>query len=123
MHSAWQVELAFDANPFVFRLLCVPSVDSYSTANIHVACEALLACGSDVFFVALQIGIKDIKSELDRHLREQRKRLGCSDAEYWHSAKEKYQIQVPERYFSKSRQVHLVSIRARGVDHFSCLPG
>ena len=60
-----------------------------------------------------QGGIKEIKSELDGHLREQRKRLGCSDADYWHSAKEKYQIQVPERYFSKNRQV-----RRYAVVHF-----
>lgn len=58
-----------------------------------------------VWSVLMQIDIKEIKSGLDGHLREQRKRLGCSDAEYWHSAKEKYQIQVPERYFSKNRQV------------------
>lgn len=56
-------------------------------------------------FLLLQSGIKDIKSELDGHLRDERKRLGCFDAEYWHSAKEKYQIQVPESYFSKHRQV------------------
>lgn len=56
--------------------------------------------------VLTQSGIKEIKSELDGHLREERKRLGCFDAEYWHSAKEKYQIQVPESYFSKHRQVH-----------------
>ncbi|CAN0061706.1 unnamed protein product, partial [Hapterophycus canaliculatus] len=48
--------------------------------------------------------IQEIKSELDRHLREERKRLGCSDAEYWHSAKERYQLQVPERYFSSNQQ-------------------
>lgn len=58
----------------------------------------------------LQSGVKEIKSELDGHLREQRKRLGCSDAEFWHSAKEKYQIQVPERYFSKNRQVRVDAV-------------
>eukprot|EP00752_Nemacystus_decipiens_P016520 g14766.t2 len=60
--------------------------------------------GVDTAFDGMKSGIKEIKSELDGHLREQRKRLGCSDAEYWHSAKEKYQIQVPERYLSKNRQ-------------------
>ncbi|CAM9452412.1 unnamed protein product [Ectocarpus sp. 13 AM-2016] len=61
----------------------------------------------DLYFVwpfLAQMDIEEIKSELDGHLREQRKRLGCSDAEYWHSAKEKYQIQVPERFLSKNRQ-------------------
>lgn len=69
-------------------------------------------------FLLSQSGIKEIKSELDGHLREERKRLGCFDAEYWHSAKEKYQIQVPESYFSKHRQVccsHFVSGTCKGV--------
>lgn len=73
--------------------------------------------GFDLLCLLLQSGIKEIKSELDGHLREQRKRLGCSDAEYWHSAKEKYQIQVPERYFSKNRQVLVYAVVRCGSRH------
>lgn len=51
--------------------------------------------------------ISEIERELKGHLQEQRKRLGCSELNYWGSAKDRYQIEVPERHLSRKPQVRL----------------
>lgn len=49
--------------------------------------------------------IKEIEFELSEHLTAQRQRLGCSDIKYWGSAKDRYQLEVPEKVISKKGQV------------------
>ena len=51
--------------------------------------------------------IREIELELKGHLQDQRKRLGCSELNYWGSAKDRYQIEVPERHLSRKPQVVL----------------
>ena len=51
--------------------------------------------------------ITEIERELKEHLQEQRKRLGCSELNYWGAAKDRFQIEVPERHLAKKPQVVL----------------
>lgn len=46
-----------------------------------------------------------IESELKDYLQEQRKRLKCPEIAFWGSAKDKYQLEVPEGVLSKNGQV------------------
>lgn len=73
--------------------------------------QAPIECfGGDVFLlISTQERIKDIEAEFKGHLQEQRQRLRCSDVTYWGSAKDKYQLEVPERYLSKSGQVRHIA--------------
>lgn len=50
--------------------------------------------------------IRSIESDLNKYLQEQRQRLRCSEIAYWGSAKDKYQLEVPETQLSKNGQVH-----------------
>jgi DNA mismatch repair protein MSH6 len=45
--------------------------------------------------------IKSMKAVFDDYLEEQKSRLGCRTLEYFGSAKNRYQLQVPEQYLKK----------------------
>ena len=49
--------------------------------------------------------IKDIESELSDYLMEQKRRLGCAEIKYWGSAKDRYQLEVPDNIIAKKGQV------------------
>lgn len=74
-------------------------------------CAPIECFGADVVLVvSTQERIKHIEAGLKEHLQEERQRLRCSDVTYWGSAKDKYQLEVPERYLAKSGQVrHFVA--------------
>uniref|UniRef100_A0A6G1SF33 DNA mismatch repair protein n=1 Tax=Aceria tosichella TaxID=561515 RepID=A0A6G1SF33_9ACAR len=52
-------------------------------------------------FDECEANIKDMKEKLDDYLLEQQSRLGCQSLEYFGSAKNRYQLQVPEKYIKK----------------------
>lgn len=45
--------------------------------------------------------VKSMQGKLDLYLDKQRKRLGCSSIKYWGTAKNRYQLEVPEAALSR----------------------
>ncbi|CAM9678906.1 unnamed protein product [Choristocarpus tenellus] len=57
--------------------------------------------------------INEIESELVEHLAEQRQLLRCSEVKYWGTAKDRYQLEVPEKVLAKHGQPKGYEIKSK----------
>lgn len=72
------------------------------------------AAGVDAAYDAALGAIKDIEGQLAEYLREQKKALRCEALVYWGSAKDRFQIEVPEAVSSRVPDDFTLKSRRKG---------
>lgn len=76
------------------------------------------ATGVDKQYDNCQEKIDTIKDQLDSYLEEQKAALGCRHLEYFGSAKNRYQIQVPEAYCKKVPSEYRIETTRKGFKRY-----
>lgn len=76
------------------------------------------APGVDLTYDECQSNIEDIKSKLDEYLEHQKEILKCRHLEYFGTAKNRYQIQVPEAYCKSVPHDYRIETTRKGVKRY-----
>lgn len=76
------------------------------------------ALGVDNKYDDCQEKIEKIKEQLDSYLEEQKSELKCRHLEYFGSAKNRYQIQVPEAYCKKVPSEYRIETTRKGFKRY-----
>lgn len=76
------------------------------------------ASGVDTKYDRAQENIDNLKKELDDYLQEQKRALKCGQLEYFGSAKNRYQIQVPEAYCKRVPADYRIETTRKGFKRY-----
>lgn len=76
------------------------------------------APGVDKEYDRCQENIRDVKDKLDEYLEEQKVVLKCRHIEYFGTAKNRYQLQVPESYCDKIPPEYRIETTRKGVKRY-----
>lgn len=92
--------------------------NSFDHESARKTGKIIPAPGVDITYDECQSNIDGIKRKLDDYLEEQKAALKCRHLEYFGSAKNRYQIQIPEAYCKNVPQEYRIETTRKGYKRY-----